>query len=59
MFGLFKKKSKADQLQKKYEKLLNESYSLSKSNRALGDQKFSEAQAVLEEIDKLKKSGEA
>lgn len=59
MFGIFKKKSKADQLQKKYEKLLSESYALSKSNRTLGDQKFSEAQAVLDEIEKLKKSGEA
>jgi uncharacterized protein Yka (UPF0111/DUF47 family) len=59
MFGIFKKKSKADQLQKKYEKLLSESYALSKSNRALGDQKYAEAQAVLEEIEKLKSSGEA
>lgn len=58
MFGLFKKKSKTDQLQKKYEKLLSESYTLSKSNRALSDQKYSEAQAVLEEIEELKKSGE-
>ncbi|PWJ43093.1 Lacal_2735 family protein [Sediminitomix flava] len=53
MFGLFKKKSKAEILQKKYEKLLKESHDLSKSNRMKGDQKYAEAMEVLKEIEAL------
>lgn len=55
MFGLFKKKSKAEILQKKYEKLLKQSYELSTSSRVESDKKFAEAQDVLKEIESLKK----
>jgi hypothetical protein len=54
MFGLFKKKSKEEILQEKYEKLLKESFDLSKINRSASDKKQAEAQAVLDEIDLLK-----
>jgi hypothetical protein len=53
MFGLFKKKSEKEKLQEKYKKLMEESFHLSKSNRAAGDAKFAEAEAILKEIDKL------
>jgi len=53
MFGLFKKKSKLELLQKKYEKLQKESFDLSKSDRKLSDQKAFEAQEVLKEIEQI------
>ncbi|MCP4440208.1 MAG: Lacal_2735 family protein [Aureispira sp.] len=54
MFGLFKKKSKKEQLEVKYKKLMEESYKLSHTNRAASSQKASEADDVLKEIEKLK-----
>jgi hypothetical protein len=54
VFGLFRKKSPTEQLQKKYEKLLKESFELSKINRRESDKKQAEAHAVLEEIEALK-----
>ncbi|WP_035843155.1 Lacal_2735 family protein [Crocinitomix catalasitica] len=57
MFGLFKKKSEVEKLDKKYEKLLEEAYKLSTTNRTLSDAKTAEANAVLDEIEKLKKKG--
>ena len=53
MFGFFKKKSKVELLEEKYEKLQKEAYNLSKSNRTLSDQKYAEADAVLKEIEAL------
>ena len=53
MFGLFKKKTKKDQLQEKYEKLLKESYDLSKTNRKESDRKAYEADLVAKEIERL------
>ena len=52
MFGLFK--SKKDKLFDRYNKLLNESHRLSHSNRTLADQKYAEAQQVLEEFESIK-----
>ena len=54
MFGLFKRKSKKEILEAKYKALLEESFKLSKTNRAQSDQKQAEAQDVLKEIDALK-----
>lgn len=51
MFGLFKKKSKLAVLQESYEKLLRESFELSKINRTESDKKVVEAQAVLKQIE--------
>lgn len=53
MFGLFKKKSKKEVLEKKYRKLLEESHKLSTVNRMESDKKMYEANQVLEEIEKL------
>jgi len=55
MFGLFKKKSQEEILNEKYKKLLKEAYELSTTNRSASDKKQAEAQAVLEEIEALKK----
>ncbi len=55
MFGLFKKKSKKDVLNKKYEKLMEEAYRLSKTDRKASDLKRSEAEDILKEIDALAK----
>ncbi|NOU61179.1 Lacal_2735 family protein [Marinifilum caeruleilacunae] len=54
MFGLFKKKSKVEILQKKYQTLMNEWHQLSKINRKESDQKYAEAQRILSEIETLK-----
>ena len=53
MFGFFKKKSKKDILNKKYKKLLEESYQLSHSDRKASDLKRAEAEEVLKEMEKL------
>ncbi|MEO9966900.1 MAG: Lacal_2735 family protein [Reichenbachiella sp.] len=50
MFSIFKGKSEAEKLQSKYEKLMSESHKLSQVNRALSDEKFAQAQAILEQI---------
>ncbi len=55
MFGLFKKKSKREQLQKQYEKLQKESFELSRVDRKLGDEKAAEAEKVMQEILALPK----
>lgn len=54
MFGLFKKTSKIEKLQKRYEQLMKEWHSLSAINRGKSDEKYAEAQVVLEQIDQLK-----
>lgn len=54
MFGLFKKTSEVDKLQKKYEKLMAEWHQLSTTNRAKSDEKYTEAQKVLEQLEALK-----
>jgi hypothetical protein len=53
MFGLFKKKSEKEKLQKRYERLLKESYELSKTNRKESDKKAYEADLIAKEIDAL------
>lgn len=53
MFGLFKKKTAVEKLYDRYEKLMAESHSLSKSDRTASDPKFSEAQDILKEIEVL------
>lgn len=54
MFGLFKKKSKIEILQEKYQKLTNEAFILSKTNRTESDKKYAEAEEVQNEIEALK-----
>lgn len=54
MFGLFKKQSPKQKLQKKYRKLLSEAHQLSTSNRKASDLKMAEAEEVLKQMDALK-----
>lgn len=51
--GLFSRKSPKEKLQKKYEKLMQESYNLSKSNRKASDAKVAEAEEVLKELNAM------
>lgn len=56
MFGLFKKKSPEQALQDRYRKLLEEAHKLSNVNRQQSDAKQAEAEAVLAELEQLRKS---
>lgn len=53
MFGLFKKKSEVEILQKKYEKLMADWHKLSSINRSESDEKYEEAERVLKQIETL------
>ncbi|BDD01149.1 Lacal_2735 family protein [Persicobacter psychrovividus] len=53
MFGLFKKKSKKEILQKKYEQLMEAYFHLSKTNRRASDEKYMAAQSILKQIEAL------
>ncbi len=55
MFGIFKKTSKVDKLQRDYEKLMSEWHKLSTTNRAESDKKYAEAQQIINKIEALKK----
>lgn len=55
MFGLFKKKSKEEVLQKKYQKLMGEWHKQSSINRSESDKIYAQAEAVLKSIEALKK----
>ena len=54
MFNLFKKKSKVQKLEDNYKKLMQEWHKYSSINRSKSDEKFAEAQKILEEIESLK-----
>ncbi len=54
MFGLFKKRSETEVLQKKYEKLMSQWHELSSVNRAESDKKYAEAEEILKKIEDLK-----
>ncbi|MCK0188417.1 Lacal_2735 family protein [Arenibacter sp. F20364] len=56
MFGIFKKKSKVEKLQEKYNTLMKEWHTLSSINRSESDKKYAEAQEVLEELVALQKN---
>ncbi|MEQ6167538.1 MULTISPECIES: Lacal_2735 family protein [unclassified Ekhidna] len=51
--GLFSRTTPKEKLQKKYEKLMKESYTLSKTNRKASDEKVAEADKVLKAIETL------
>ena len=52
---LFKRKTETDRLQDKYDSLMAEGYRLSKINRTESDQKYFEANQILDEILSLEK----
>ena len=53
MFGLFKKETETEKLQKQYKILLEDAYKLSSSNRKASDAKQAEADEVLKKIEKV------
>ena len=53
MFGLFKKKSKKEKLLKKYNKIKEQAFKLSRTNRKESDKLEKEANDILLEIEKL------
>ena len=56
MFGIFKKTSELDKLQKQYEKLMADWHKLSTTNRSESDKKYAEAQKIIEQIEILKQN---
>ena len=48
--GWFKKKSKSQILQKKYDRLMKEAFDLSKIDRKKADAKTAEAEAIMDQI---------
>ncbi|CAL2085481.1 Lacal_2735 family protein [Tenacibaculum sp. 190524A05c] len=58
MFGLFKKKSEKEKLQKLYAKLLADAHKLSTSNRKLSDDKVYEAEQVMKRIETIEKQSQ-
>lgn len=55
MFGIFKKTSELDKLQKKYEGFMKDWHALSTTNRSESDKKYAEAQRILDQIEQLQK----
>ena len=53
MFGLFKKKSEIEKLQDQYKKKMKEGYDLQSIDRSASDQKYLEADQILQKIDAL------
>tara|TARA_R110002073_G_scaffold306012_5_gene475216 strand:+ start:59086 stop:59256 length:171 start_codon:yes stop_codon:yes gene_type:complete len=56
MFGIFKKKTELEKLQEQYKKKMKEGYDLQSTNRAASDQKYGEAQSIIEKIELLEKA---
>ncbi len=56
MFGIFKKKTEVEVLQKKYEKLMSQWHKLSSINRAESDKKYAEAEEVLKKIEAIQEN---
>ena len=54
MFTVFKKKTEVEKLNKRYQKLMEESYRLSTTNRTASDQKAKEADDIIKQIELLK-----
>ena len=52
--GFFRKKTRTEILQSKYEKLMKEWHRLSTVNRSASDEKYAEAQQILDQIEALK-----
>lgn len=53
MLGLFKKKSRKEQLQLQYKKYMEQGFKLQSINRAESDKMYSEAQKVLDRIEAI------
>lgn len=56
MFGIFKRKSEMEVLQKKYTQLLSEAHKLSHISRQESDRKMAEAEAISTRIEILRQN---
>ena len=56
MFGLFKKKTEVEKLQEQYKRKMKEGYDLQSIDRSASDQKYFEADQILQKIKTLEKS---
>lgn len=56
MFGIFKRKSEMEVLQKKYKQLLSEAHKLSHISRQESDSKMAEAEAISTRIEILRQN---
>ena len=57
MFKMFRKKSEVEKLEERHSKLLEEAFSLSKSDRSAADAKTAEAAALEKRIEELRGAG--
>lgn len=53
MFGLFKKKSRRQVLEKQYRQLMEEYHRLSHTDRKASDEKYAEADRVMKELEQV------
>ncbi len=53
MFGLFKKKSEIEKMQERYDKLMQEAFNLSRTDRKASDLKYAEADQLMKKIESL------
>jgi hypothetical protein len=51
--GIFNKKSPADRMRKRYEKLMKEAYEVSRVDRKRSDAIYAEADQLMKEISKI------
>lgn len=56
MFGMFKRETPVQKLEKKYKKMLEEAYRISHIDRAGSDKLHAEAESVMKEIENLGKN---
>lgn len=54
MFSIFKKKSELDKLQEKYNRLMEEAFKLSTSNRMASDAKYAEADEIAKQLEQIR-----
>lgn len=54
MFGLFKKKSATEKLEKQYKALMEDAFKLSKTDRTQSDLKHQEADEIMKKIEELR-----
>jgi hypothetical protein len=57
MFGLFRKRSPVEEMKKRYARLQEEAYTLSRTDRKAADAKTAEAEALWKEIEALQHKG--
>ncbi len=57
MFGIFKRQSKKEKLERKFKKLMQEWHELSSINRTASDRKYAEAQKITTYLNNLDHEG--